>query len=312
LAAGIADVNDQTVQVKNDAWTPMVSVQRSLDDVGGLDGGIVYATVSNGFLSGGVSESLDPVTQALTTYDPEDVWNYEAGLKIDALDRKLRLNTALFYTEYKDRQLTSVTVNPQTGSIAPTLINAAESTIKGIEIETMLIPVENLELTLNVAINEGDIKDYADTRILTPGSGLPGCTPVVSSAGPVDLCDIDRSDENLPRLPTEVFFGAVQYNIISDMGTFIPRLQYSQRNNIEQCFDRGSCIDGRYNSDHKDMSARLSWISNSEDIRLTGFVNNLTNETYIIGGTPLVDVVRTGGTVYNVPRTYGVELSFDW
>ncbi len=311
-AAGIADINDQTLKVKNDAWTPMISVQRNLDDIEGIDAGIAYATAANGFLSGGVSESLDPITQALTTYEPEDVWNYEAGLKIDALDRKLRLNTALFYTQYDDRQLTSVTVNPLTGSVAPRLINAAKSVIKGIEVETTFLPAENWELTFNMAVNDGDIKDYQDTRILTPGSGLPNCTSVTSSAGPVDLCDVDRSDEELPRLPTEVFFAAAQYTMNTDMGTFIPRLQYSQRNNVEQCFDRGSCLDGRYRTDQKDMSARLTWLSDSDDIRLTAYINNLTDKRFIIGGTPLVDVVRTGGTIYNVPRTYGLELSVDW
>ncbi|NNE56617.1 MAG: TonB-dependent receptor [Hellea sp.] len=311
-AEGITDVNDQTLQVKNHAWTPMISVQRKLDDVGGIDDGIIYGTISNGFLSGGVSESLDPVTQALTTYEPENVWNYEVGLKMDLLDRRLRMNTALYYTQYDDRQLTTVTVNPQTGSVAPGLINAAESVVKGVELETIFIPVDNLELTFNAAFNDGDIKEYTDTRILTPGSGQAGCTLVTSSAGPVDLCDVDRSDENLPRLPTEVFFGAVQYSYPTEIGMFIPRVQYSLRNNIEQCFDRGSCLDGRYRTDQDDLSARLTWISNKEDLRLTAFVNNLTDSRYIIGGTPLVDVVRTGGTVYNVPRTYGLELSADF
>ena len=40
--------------------------------------------------------------------------------------------------------------------------------------------------------------------------------------------------------------------------------------------------------------------------------NNITDDRYISGGTPLVDVTETAGTVYNQPRTYGVEAAYTW
>ncbi len=46
-------------------------------------------------------------------FDPEEVWNYELGFKMDAWEQKLRFNTAVFYTDYKDRQLTTIRISPE-------------------------------------------------------------------------------------------------------------------------------------------------------------------------------------------------------
>jgi len=305
---------DQSLKLDDSEITPMLSLQYSFTDVGFMELGTAYATVTNGFLSGGIADTLDIATRRIYEYEPEQVWNYELGLKFDAWDNRLRINTALFYTDYTDRQLTTVRINPDTGRIAGALINADSSTISGIEIETIILPIENLQITANITFNEGEIDEYNDERILASVDGpVPeGCVRVSPGQGTVDSCPIDRSDENLPRLPEEIYFLAVQYNWETDIGTFIPQASWSYRSNVDNCFDRASCLSGLYEVDQENVGARLTWISNDENWRVSAFGNNLTDERYIIGGTPLVDVTETAGTVFNMPRTYGVELSYDW
>ena len=75
--------------------------------------------------------------------------------------RKLRLNTAIFYTDYTDRQLTTIRISPE-GRIAGALINAKSSYISGIEMEAVILPTDNLQLTANVTFNHGEIKEYDD------------------------------------------------------------------------------------------------------------------------------------------------------
>ena len=305
---------NQQTKVDDSDVTPMASLQYSFEDVGFINLGTVYATVSNGFLSGGISDTQDVFTRKITEYDPEEVWNYEIGLKFDAWDRRLRVNTALFYTDYQDRQLTTVRINPDNGRISGALINAEESAITGLEIETLFLPIENLQITANITINDGDIDEYDDIRILAASEGdVPGnCDRVVVGGTPLDACLIDRSDENLPRLPDEAYFLSAQYNWDSAIGMIIPMVSYSYRTNVEQCFDRGSCLSGIYEVDHEDLSARLTWLSRNERLRVTAYGNNLTDERYVTGGTPLVDVTSTAGTIYNIPRTYGVEMAYTW
>jgi len=306
----------QSMKVDNDDVTPMASLQYTFDDWGFINSGSAYATVANGFLSGGITDTVSVQNGRVEEYDPEEVWNYELGVKMDAWDRRLRMNVAVFYTDYEDRQLTTVRINPETGRIAGALINAESSSISGIEIETTVLPVDNLQLTANVTFNDGEIDDYADERILglpEDESTIPAeCDRVFVGTGDVLNCPIDRSDENLPRLPEEIYFLSAQYNWETGFGTVVPFLSWSYRTNVDNCFDRASCLSGIYEVDQEDLTARLSWISPEENVRITAWGTNLTDERYITGGTPLVDVTETAGTIYNIPRMYGVEVAYDF
>lgn len=307
----------QSMKVDDSEITPMASLQYNFVDWGFMQLGTLYATVANGYMSGGISETLDLETEQIYEYDPEKVWNYELGLKFDAWDNRLRVNTALFYTDYEDRQLTTVRINPNTGRIAGALINAESSSIAGLEIETVVLPIENLQITANVTFNDGEIDKYDDVRILAADGGADdpvpeGCVRVSPGQGFVDACEIDRSDENLPRLPEEIYFLAVQYNWETEFGTIMPMVSYSYRKNVDNCFDRSSCLSGLYEVDQEDVSARLTWMSRDATWRVTAYGNNLTDERYISGGTPLVDVTETAGTIYNPPRMYGVEAAYNF
>ncbi|GHD08052.1 TonB-dependent receptor [Halioglobus japonicus] len=303
---------DQTMKIDNDDWTPMVSLQRNFGETGFMEYGTAYITAANGFLSGGVSDTTDVFTGEIYAYKPEKVWNYEIGFKMDAWDRRLRLNTALFYTDYQDRQLTTVTVNPTTGRIAGSTINAEKSTIAGLEIESILLPIPNLQIIANVTFNKGDIDKYEDVRIVTSGAlDNPTCVAPATPPG-IDVCLVDRSDEDLPRLPEQIYYLALQYNWETSVGLITPLLTWSYRTEVENCFDQSSCESGIYRGDQESLGARLTWTSPEEQWRITAYGTNLTDERYVIGGVPLVDVLETAGKQYNLPRMYGIEAAFTW
>jgi iron complex outermembrane receptor protein len=232
---------------------------------------------------------------------------------MDAWERKLRLNTAIFYTDYTDRQLTTIRISPE-GRIAGALINAKSSYISGIEMEAVILPTDNLQLTANVTFNHGKIEEYDDFRIESiPASGIrPECTAIETGAGEVANCPIDRSDEDLPRLPDSIFYLAAQYTFETNYGSVVPMISWSYRTNLQNCFDASSCLSGVYKVDQEDLTARLTWNSPDMNWRVTGFGNNLTDNRYVTGGTPLVDVTSTAGTTYNLPRTYGIEAAYNW
>jgi iron complex outermembrane receptor protein len=306
---------DQKMYVDDSDITPMISIQRTFDQWGFMDYGSVYFTAANGFLSGGITDTTDINTRKIEEFDPEEVWNYEVGFKMDAWDHKLRFNTAVFYTDYTDRQLTTIRINPDTGRIAGALINAESSWIAGIEFEATVIPIENLKIIANVTFNDSDIEDYDDEEITAAPEGSvtpPGCDRITVGFNDVFNCAIDRSDENLPRLPDEVYFLAVQYNWETSMGAVVPMVSWSYRTNLDNCFDHASCLSEVYLVDQEDVSARLTWTSPEFSWRVSAYGNNLTDDRYVTGGTPLVGVTQTAGTVYNLPRTYGVEAAYTW
>jgi iron complex outermembrane receptor protein len=301
--------------VSNDDWTPMASLQYFFEDVAGIDSGNVYLTLSKGFLSGGLSETPDLVTGEMLEYDPEKVTSYELGWKLEGWDQRLRFNVALFYLDYRDRQLTSITVDPDSGALAVITTNADKASVTGLETEFLILPMDGLELTLNATFNDGKIDDFVDNRIVVPGS-LPGsdCTLVTlaGGGGDVDVCTVDRSDEDLPRLPDQSYFMAAQYSWNTEWGTFIPRIQYALRKSVNNCFDRASCVSGVFKTDQKNLGARMSWVSTDAQWRVTLWGENLADDRYIEGGNPLQDYSKTVGVIYNMPRTWGVDIALDW
>ena len=306
---------DQTQKYDDSKWTPMASIQRNFDAMGFMDSGTLYFTVANGFLSGGITDTTNVATRRIEDYDPEEVWNYEIGFKMEGWDNKLRLNSALFYNDYEDRQLTTVRINPDTGRIAGALINAESSWIAGVEFEAIVLPIENLQITANLTFNDSDIEDYEDERIFSavPGDPIPpGCTNIPVGTGSVNNCAVDRSDEDLPRIPDSIYFLAVQYTFQTEYGDVVPMVSWSYRTNLDNCFDVSSCLSGKYKVDQEDVTARLTWTSPEMNWRVTAYGNNLTDDRYITGGTPLVDVTETAGTIYNLPRTYGIEAAYTW
>jgi iron complex outermembrane receptor protein len=85
--------------------------------------------------------------------NPEKTKNYEFGLKTNLLDGRASFNGAVFYIDYSNQQLTSVTSQPPFRLTT----NIPESDVLGFEIETTLRVTDDLGLSAGVG--------YLDTEI---------------------------------------------------------------------------------------------------------------------------------------------------
>jgi iron complex outermembrane receptor protein len=301
-----------TAKTSEDDYTPMASVQYLIDDLGWLDAGTFYLTYSEGFLSGGVSEAPGGI---LDTFEPEEVENWELGFKLDLLDRRLRMNGAFFHSDYKNRQLTSIVIDPVLNSVAPDTTNAAESTIQGFELETTWLATDKLMLTFNMTLNDGDIDEFIDQQVTLADPDTPevpaGCVRTSLVLIEVDQCPNDRSGENLPRLPEQTYLLAAQYAWESPIGLVMPRMQASWKLDMEFCLDSVSCDTGRWFEDEQfDLSATITWTSTDEKWLGTLYGTNLTDEDYLNGGIALVESSGVGGIAVAPPRMYGLELEY--
>ena len=122
----------------------------------------------------------------------------------------------------------------------------------------------------------------------------------------LDVCEVDRSDEDLPRLPEFSMYLSAQMLFPLGDGVIVPQVAYSYRDNVEYCQDRGSCLAGIYQDDREELSASLTWSNETWRLRLWG--QNLTDERYISGGQFITDVMGTEAGIYNLPRTYGLDI----
>jgi iron complex outermembrane receptor protein len=98
---------------------------------------MTYLSYSTGFKSGGFVQRNAAVLPALPSFGPETVEVFEGGFKLDALNRRLRLNAAGFFNRYDDLQ---ITVLQPTGLInAPVTANAGKARINGAEADVEAI-----------------------------------------------------------------------------------------------------------------------------------------------------------------------------
>jgi iron complex outermembrane receptor protein len=114
---------------------------------------LAYVTVGTGFKGGGVTARPFDAPQALNgSFGPETVTAYEAGLKTDLFDRRLRLNLAGFINDYKDVQLPLISC-ASLGSNNPcgARQNAGDARIKGVELELQATPIEGFNIDGSVS-----------------------------------------------------------------------------------------------------------------------------------------------------------------
>jgi iron complex outermembrane receptor protein len=149
-------------------FTPRVGLEyKPREDV------LLYASFTQGFKSGGFNGRGNS-TDTIGPYDPETVNSYELGLKSEWADRRIRLNLAGFYADYRDKQEEIIRTNPNTGATITIVDNAASVRIWGLEGEWAVIPVDGLTLSGTAAYLDArygefefggfDVSDFVKVR----------------------------------------------------------------------------------------------------------------------------------------------------
>jgi iron complex outermembrane receptor protein len=292
-------------------WTPLITLQYMFGGIGPIDYGSAYIQYTDGFLSGGLYPT---VSGTLEEFQPETVEAIEVGVKFDAFAGRFRANLSAFTMEYNDRQLVRNQIGVEQNPLSLVTINAESATINGFEVEAWALPADSLQLQVNLAVYDAEIDTFTDEVSLPLDPLAPVVTPgcEFQDPFPIEVCPVDRSDENLPLIPETQLLLAAQYRFDTGFGTVTPRIQWSKKWDIERCLDRASCLSGAYRGDDEDLSARVSWISPDQSWEVAAYGTNLTDEQYIIGGTPNFEAYGLGSYVYAPPRLFGVEFSYGW
>lgn len=178
VAVSAAQVNFSNATVLNrktwHAFTPKAGLSWQATPTAFL-----FASYARGFDAGGFNNRALTLATALP-YDPETVNTYEAGIKTDWFDRRLRLNLTGFYNDYSDLQTAVSAFSPISGTYVSTRGNAPSAHTEGFELETSAQPVADLSLAFNVTYLKTRYDDYsAPARGTVPaydytGNEFPG------------------------------------------------------------------------------------------------------------------------------------------
>jgi iron complex outermembrane receptor protein len=132
-----------------------------------------FASVSNGFSTPSVAETLTPEGQINTTLKPEIGWNYEIGFKGNWLENKLYTEVTLYTTQIKNLLVARRTAEDQFVGI-----NAGSSSHSGLEflVNYNLTAWNKFKITpyISGSVNNFKFKEFIDGNANYSGNQLTG------------------------------------------------------------------------------------------------------------------------------------------
>jgi iron complex outermembrane receptor protein len=268
-------------------FTPAVTLEYAVPE------GIVYATYSQGFKSGGFNY---PAVGAVIL-KPETLNNYELGFKGHFLDRKIYLTMSAYYYDYRNLQVTRAA----TAGIGPvvTTQNAANATLYGLDADATWRVTPDFTLNGSISLEHSVYKNYQASAFeyvaVATGVNAPGMLNVGFNA----------SGHPLLRAPDFSAFVSANYDFHLP-GAKIPlSLSYAYKSAFDFDFIINPTSSVLRQPGYGLLNARIGYEPVGARWSLAAYVRNLADQKYFI------DVVAAGTGIrgaYGDPRTYGVEM----
>jgi len=121
-----------------------------------------YVSYSKGFRSGGWSGRANSAIE-IGPYDPEELDNFEIGMRTESSDRSIRFNATAFYMDYQDKQedITVSFTSPEGDVTTSTFVeNAANATTQGLEFELYYRMSDQITIRSALGLLDAEYDDY--------------------------------------------------------------------------------------------------------------------------------------------------------
>lgn len=243
-----------------------------------------YVKWTTGYKAGGVNTR----STSFTPFVEEEAKSLELGLKSEFWNRRLRLNTALFTTDYEDMQLDFV--DDDIVNITET-INAQETVkVSGLEFDLHVIPVEGLLLGISYSYLDDDMP-----------------------LQPNPLADGELQGFHLPLTPRHAGALTADYQFSAwDIGTLTVHVDltstdhYAHTPTGKQRTDAYTLLNARL------TLADIKLRSSKGAFKVSLWGQNLTDEEYIVSAFPVGDPIVSVGQAFGTPRTTGVDVTYQF
>lgn len=235
---------------------------------------MTYASATRGYTSGGYNADASSVAAFRSTFDPETVNNFEAGVKSQWLENRVRVNLALYRMNYRDKQ--ELVNNTQTGIL--TIFNAGKATVKGAELELAYKAASWLDMSAGYSHLNGRYDSFVLGTVNNSGNPLSNAPPEQYSAA---------ANASYPIVGVGYLVAAASYAWKSSYNTGAandPNLQLASY--------------GLAN-----LSAGLE--SADRALRLVAWVKNANDTQYALTRSTQGVLARYAGE----PRTFGISLT---
>jgi len=273
-----------------DAFTASGSAQWRFSDAA-----MMYVSYSEGFKGGGWNSHFNavltaPQQAALHEFLPEEAQTIELGFKLDLASRTLRLNGAIFTSDYTDMQLTYR--GPAPAGVAPFVTNAGQTSIDGAELELLWAPVPALNVEASIGYLDASIDELDNIPLAVLPPGL-----VEGNA--------------LPYAPEWQGHVGLSYAIHAGSIDITPRVDASYQDTT--FFDATDTPEIAQLDAVTVLNASVFLGPADGPWRITIGVNNATDELYqIAGNSSLTTGSGYAETAYARPREYFASIKFEF
>ena len=264
-----------------------------------------YFSFNQGFRSGSFVESCASLTTCASPFDQESADSFEVGYKADLLDNTLRVNAALFYTEYEDVVRSQVVpiIDAQGNPNQETQFrNIAGAENQGLELEMTWLATSQLQFGLTAAWLDAEY-----TEFLTNVDGNKGIA-------------------NKPECLNVDAVGNDDAGCLGIVPNFAPEWQLGVSARYEWFLANGYSLSARgfvhsqpeyeysvFNSDFTQPQARtlldasITLVDAEERWQLVVYGKNITGEVYRVAGNSVGGLWNF--SAYGPRERYGAELT---
>ena len=261
-----------------------------------------FATFSQGFKSGFFNASSGLPFVAV---EPENIDNYEIGLKTEPTDN-LKVNLTAFYMTYDNLQVSS---RSPTGASTTDVYNAAKATNYGGELTVDWRPIENWTITAGVAYQHARYDEFPLAVAFFPETSTDAALVDKCQRGTGTLLGGNRSAicdaAGLPlaKSPDWTFSLSTNYSFSALNGTIdVGGVFYWSDNYVVDLY---SLVDNA--GSYAVVNANISWANADDTLRITLFGTNITDTDYQLNR------YTAGAATYETkarPAEFGIKVGF--
>ena len=247
---------------------------------------LLYTSVSRGFNAGTYSAYFITSPQSLQPTKAETAITYEGGFKLTALDKRVQLNGAVYYNDWKDIQLTAV--ENRAGVNAPYLTNGKGAQIYGGELELTTRITPAWDVTFGGAYLHTELRDLWVQDLFGKVVNIKG-RPLANS-------------------PEWQYNLSTRYRIDLAGGyRLMPEIDVKYEDKIYRDLLGTKAL---MTPTHTVVNASVKLDNISSRWHVQFWVHNLTDRRYVTEGYQVV-AAGLAGVSMSMPRTYGVSFGMD-
>ncbi|NIB38269.1 TonB-dependent receptor [Pseudomaricurvus alkylphenolicus] len=253
---------------------------------------LIYGSISKGFKSGGFDGSTVFDSSDVTPFEEETLWAYELGFKTSLFENSLQFNGAVFFYDYQDMQAEATVTTIVDGVPLPSSIrtNAGDVEMTGAEFDILWLPGEGWDIRAGVSLIDSEVVTW-------------------NSVNPAER----RANEGnqSPDAPELTFNGRIQY--AWELANGLNLTASTNFNFVDDTFKDIYNTPAFAADSYWVVDGRLALSDPEDNWQIALWGKNLADEEYVVNRFETLNgEPGSSWTWYGAPRTYGINLRYNW